>query len=199
MLFEKTLNQSLPLLRKKLDKLRSQHALAREQVRIEKQALVTGKRREQDVLDAQKLVQSVAEGIQNQAHQRIASVVTRCLKAVFGSEGYNFVIRFHQKRGRTEAELLFERNGLEIDPATSSGGGVLDVASMALRLAALMLSLPKGRRTLCLDEPLKHLSSNYRPIAAELLQMLASELKVQLIIISHTPEFMEIGKEVSVG
>ena len=135
----------------------------------------------------QKILQAVAQTIQEQVHNRIAAVVSRCLTAVF-SEPYAFRITFEQKRGRTEARLSFVRGGIEVDPLTAAGGGVVDVAAFALRLAALMLSRPVKRRLLVLDEPFRFVSAEYRPKVRELLAELATEMGVQFVLVTHMPE-----------
>ncbi len=190
---------SLTNLRKKLDKLHSQYRLTHQQLRQEKSKLAEARQREQDVLDAQQLVQTVAEGVQQSAHHQLAQVVTRCLKAVFGPEAYEFKINFVKKRGKTEAELVFVRDGMELEPKTASGGGVVDIAAFALRVSCLLLSMPRNRKLVVLDEPFKMLSKGYRTVTADLLQLLAKELKIQMVIVSHMDELTRIGTEVSVG
>ncbi|MCH8068353.1 MAG: ATPase, partial [Candidatus Marinimicrobia bacterium] len=74
------------------------------------------------------MAQQVAQNIQQQAHDQIAGVVTRCLQAVF-DDSYEFHIDFERKRGRTEAQLYFSRNGNRLDPMSASGGGCVDLAS----------------------------------------------------------------------
>lgn len=149
------------------------------------------------VSEAQELAQHVAQAVQQKAHDQIAEVVSRCLSAVF-DEPYIFRIHFERKRGRTEARLIFERDGMEVDPMTASGGGVVDVASFALRLSCLMLNKPPLRRVLILDEPFKYVSEDYRERVRELLETLAREMKVQFVVVTHIQE-LKTGTVVEVG
>lgn len=142
--------------------------------------------------EAQKIAQIVAQTVQQQAHDRIASIVSRCLATVF-EEPYVFKILFEQKRGRTEARLVFEKEGNEVDPLTASGGGVVDLAAFALRLSCLMLAKPPVRRVLVADEPFRFVSVQYREKVAQLLKELSSELKIQMIFVTHQDE-MKMGK-----
>ncbi len=145
---------------------------------------------------ARALLQQVAEQVQQQAHSQIASVVTRCLQVVFEDSAPGFTITFEQKRGRTEARLCFvTQEGHTIDPTEEGAGGWVDVASFALRLAALCLSKPPLRKLLVADEPFKHLSRAYRPRVRDLLLLLASELGVQIVMVTHAHE-LECGKVV---
>lgn len=185
--------------RKWLDSLLADYDHTRRQVVQERKNLQAAREQLDAARAAQKLLQTVAEGVQASAHQQIASVVTRCLEAVFGDEAYEFKIRFVQKRGKTEAELLFLRDGLELDdPLNSSGGGVVDVASFALRLVCLMLERPKKRRLLVLDEPFRFLSKDYRPRIRQLLLELSKELSVQMIFVTHDP-LLTCGKVIELG
>ena len=154
------------------------------------------KKHEENAKEAQAIVQTVASSIQEQAHSKIASVVSRCLDSVF-DEPYEFQIQFERKRGKTEARLVFVRDEHEYSPIDSSGGGVIDVAAFALRVACLMLSVPAKRRTIVLDEPFKFVSIEYRDSIREMIELLSEEMSVQFIIVTHIPE-IKCGKVIEV-
>ena len=137
--------------------------------------------------EAQELAQHVAQAIQQQAHEQIAGVVSRGLSAVF-DEPYVFRIHFERKRGRTEARLVFEREGVEVDPMTASGGGVVDVASFALRLSCMVLNKPSLRRVEIMDEPFKFVSEEYRERVKVFLETLAQEMGIQFVMVTHINE-----------
>lgn len=113
-------------------------------------------------------------------------MVSRALQSVF-DDPYQFEIVFERKRNRTEAALLFKDGENELDPMNSVGGGVIDVASFALRLACLVLS--NARPILILDEPFRFVSVDLRPRVATMVQEMAEQLEVQFIIVTHDPEF----------
>lgn len=139
---------------------------------------------EHAIREATALVQTVATAVQEEAHNKIADIVSHALEAVF-DEPYTFKINFEKKRGRTEASLTFTRNGNEVDPMTASGGGVVDVAAFALRLSCIMLSRPPVRRLLVLDEPWKFLSADRRPRLRALVETLADKMDCQFVIVTH--------------
>lgn len=171
----------------KLAALDSDHRAAMAAVGAEDIALDAAEQELAHSIEARQILQDAAQAVQQAAHMRIAGVVTRCLSATFGDDAYEFQILFEQKRGKTEARLVFVRDGLELSPLDAAGGGVIDVAAFALRLACLMLRRPPARRLLVLDEPFKHLSRNHRPGMRELLLELAVELEMQFIIVTHDP------------
>ena len=181
--------------RTKLDGARAAYALAADSVAQEKRGIAAAETAVMEAGEARRILQVSAQAVQQQAHARIAGVVSRCLETVFAEDAYQFKMDFVQKRGRTEARLLLVRDGLEISPLDAAGGGVVDVASFALRLACLVLSRPPVRRLIVADEPMKHLSKNYRPQVRALLAELAAELEIQFIIVTHDPALM-MGKVV---
>lgn len=162
----------------------------------ERTALATAEAYYTHAAKAQAVVQAVAEGVQAKATGQIARVVTRCLKAVFGKDAYEFAIRFTRKRGKTEAKLTFVRDGNDVSPTGAAGGGAVDVASFALRLACLILSRPLRRRLLVSDEPFHHVNGTvYQERVGQMLLTLAEEMQVQFLIISDD-DWLEVGKVV---
>ena len=147
---------------------------------------------ESDSKQAQQFLQNVAKAVQEVAHDRISSVVSKCLALVF-DEPYEMRIHFERKRGKTEARLYFVREGIEVDPLSATGGGVVDVAAFALRLACLALAKPKLRRILVLDEPFRFVSAEYRDRIRDMVTALAKEMDVQFILVTHIDE-LKTGK-----
>jgi len=139
-------------------------------------------------LAAQKILQEVAQNVQERAHQQIAEIVSKCLATVF-EDPYTFRIIFEKKRGKTEARLAFMR-GLEEFSPRDVGGGVVDVAAFALRLACMLLTRPPVRRVLIADEPFRFLSQQYRPRMRHLLETLAKDMGVQFILVTHAPDLV---------
>lgn len=134
--------------------------------------------------DAQEVLQHLAQAVQQLAHQRIAEVVSSCLSTVF-DDPYEFQVKFERKRGRTEAQLVFVRRGMEVDPLTASGGGTVDVAAFALRVACLMLHRPRLSRVIILDEPFRFVSIQYQENIRAMLEQLSKDLGLQIVMVTH--------------
>lgn len=133
---------------------------------------------------AQEVAQKVAQAVQNEAHKRMSEIVTRCLTAVF-DDPYEFQIRFERKRGKTEARLVFLRDGKEFDPKEGAGIGVTDVAAFGLRVAGLLMKRPAVRRLIVADEPFKNLNgADLQERASALLKALARDLDFQFIFVT---------------
>jgi len=160
---------------------------AQEVLRQDRVAVIAGEEALDDADEAQCITQAIAEAVQREAHDRIAGIVSHCLAAVF-DDPYEFRILFEQARGRTEARLVFVREGMEINPIDSSGGGVVDVAAFALRLSCLLLSRPAVRRLVVMDEPMKFVSADKRARVRAMLTSLATEFGVQFPMVTHINE-----------
>jgi DNA repair exonuclease SbcCD ATPase subunit len=142
----------------------------------------------------QALVQKVAKETQEQLKFQIEDIVKTCIDTCFPDE-YDFKVEFEIKRGKTECALKFYKNGHEIDDLLESGGGgVVDVASLGLRVAAWCLG--NTTNTLVLDEPGKFVSRCLVGQFAEVIKVLSEKLNLQIIMVSHIPEFIENSEKV---
>lgn len=173
------------------ERIASDLRATRKRLRVEREERGRAKEEQAAWEEVRQVVVGIAQTMQQKAHQQISTIVSRCLSAVF-EDPYEFRILFEQKRGKTEARMVFVRDGQEIDPMSASGGGVIDVAAFALRLACLLLTSPRPRRLLVLDEPFRFVSAKYRPKIRALLLQLSEELGVQIILVTHITE-LQIG------
>jgi len=146
-----------------------------------------------DLEEAQVILQIVAKETQEQLKYHITDIVQLAIDACFPDE-YIFDINFEIKRGKTEASIVFKKNGHNVDPMDDSGGGVVDLASFALRIAAW--SLGKTDSVIILDEPFRFLSKDLQPQAAEIMKQLSEKLKLQFIMVTHNKEIVDCSDRV---
>jgi len=182
--------------RQECDALLSDRRLALKGARREITELRKARKQTRLAVEAQKIIQVVAEAVQRRAHEQITKVVTKCMDTVFEDNPYDFRIDFERKRGKTEAHLLFveRKSGVVCDPLESSGYGYVDVAALALRLACILLSTPRRRKLLVNDEPFRNVhGTNNRARAAELILTLAKDLGFQFVLATGL-EWLKIGK-----
>ena len=178
------LKRRLAAWRLRCDRARADWERARATLRREDAAAEACAQRTKDLAEARGIAQAAAQEVQTRAHRAVARVASRCLRAVM-DDPYELRIAFERRRGRTEARISFARDGAEVDPTTAAGGGAVDVAAFALRLACLRLSRPRMRPLLVLDEPLRHLSRELRPRAAALIEALCAETGAQVVMTTH--------------
>jgi ABC-type glutathione transport system ATPase component len=187
-------NSPITASRHRLNQKLQQYQSVQTALQRENATLIQIKAKKEISQQANTILQAVFAQIQENVHKTISDIVTRCLKAVFKDNAYEFKIAFEQKRNKIEAEIQFIKNNEIYNPLTQSGGGVLDVASFGLRLSAVLLSqIKRNRRILILDEPFRFLSVEYRPAIRDLIQQLSEELDFQFVTVTHAKE-LEIGE-----
>lgn len=141
--------------------------------------------------EAQTIIQNVAQLTQKELEFHVSELVTLAMSGVFDNP-YELVVEFVLRRNRTECDVLFRRDEKLIDPMNSSGGGAVDVAAFALRVALWSLSPDRTQNVLILDEPLKWLKGGELPKrGALMLQEIANRVGLQIIMVSHVPDQIE--------
>ncbi len=142
--------------------------------------------------EAQAIIQQVSRITQDQLRYHISELVSLAMKSIFANP-YELNVQFVVRRGKTEADLSFVRDGDEIfDPVNNTSGGAVDVASLALQLSLWTLQTPRSLNTIFLDEPLKWLKGGDLPErGAMLIREISRELGLQIIMISHNPKLIE--------
>jgi ABC-type glutathione transport system ATPase component len=146
------------------------------------------KQKEKRIEDAQRalaIIQEVAQRTQEKLEFHISSLVTTALESI-DPNWPEFVVKISIRRNRTECDLLFREHGVDQRPEDSSGGGVKDVVSFALRIA--YWSLKKNRATFILDEPFRNVSPDLQEKVSEMLKMLSDRLGLQIIMVSHAED-----------
>jgi len=133
---------------------------------------------------AQIFIQQVAKATQEQLKFHVEDVVNLAINTLFPNE-YTFSIEFSIKYGKTTADLIFEKNGFPVDILKSAGGGLVDIASLALRIA--MWTLSKVDNVLILDEPVSRIQpAALQQQAWEVIKRLSNRLHLQFIVVSNS-------------
>lgn len=177
--------------------MKVEYDAARVEVRKSRELLTDAELKLLTSTEAATILQSVASHVQRAWYENLGRIVSKALATVF-PDSYEFKLVFKQLANRTQVQFLLERDLEEYDPMTSTGGGVVDVVGFALRVAVMMISVQGQRKCIIADEPFKFVSVEYRLPLRVLLERLAVELGIQLIIVTHMEE-MEMGKVIRVG
>lgn len=144
------------------------------------------------------LLQKTSDYARQKAKQRIEEIATQALTVVFG-KSYKFTINLDVKANQPIAEYYLENEGVITQlkpPDYDNGGGIVDVISLALKLAVAELSSVQG--PLFLDEVGKHVSQEYAPNVAYFLKEYSEKFGRQIVLITHSAHLAEIG-DVSIG
>lgn len=145
------------------------------------------------------LLQKAGADARENARKRLEETVTDALKYVFGPD-FEFLIEFKETRGRTEAEFYVQSdyNGEKIKtkPEDARGGGVIDIISIALRVALIQIyNNPVIRGPIVLDEPGKHVSADYTMKLATFLKQINATFDRQIILSTHQPDLANIADD----
>lgn len=142
------------------------------------------------------LFQKTSEFAREQAKSQIESLVTKCLQFVFDSD-IKFLIEIEELRGKANAEFYVVNEVDDIliktKPELSRGGGVVDIVSLALRIAFLQIHKPKIQGPLILDEPAKHVSEEFVFNVADFLKQTSELFNRQIIMVTHNNHLAAIG------
>jgi len=142
---------------------------------------------------AKKILQEVALKTQQQLSYNVSDIVSMALETVFETP-YELKLEFIERRNKTECDIYFVRDGLKIDPF-SGGGGAIDIAAFALRVALWSMQQPKPRPTLILDEPFKHLKGeDANRKVLEMVSKISKKLNIQIIMVSDE----RVSREVTI-
>jgi DNA repair exonuclease SbcCD ATPase subunit len=133
---------------------------------------------------AREIIRTVGQKTQQELQYHISDITSLAMEAVF-TDPYALKVDFVQRRNKTECDLLFVRDEAEIEPLSASGGGTVDVASFALRIASWSMAHPKSMNVIALDEPLRFLSSDCQERASAMIKEISAKLGIQFIIVTH--------------
>jgi DNA repair exonuclease SbcCD ATPase subunit len=147
------------------------------------------------------LLNSIGEEKQFAAQEAIEQLVTRGLQTIFG-EDLSFHIVQDVKARRAEVSFVIRthlENGrvVETDVMDARGGGMSAVVGFLLRLVVMLLrDDPEKDNILVLDETFAHVSEEYLPALNEFLRKIVDKTGVQIIMVTHQPEFTELADKV---
>ena len=146
---------------------------------------------------AQVLLTKVSDYARRQLVRRIEETVTAALRTVFADEGLRFEVEVGEIGGKPSAEWrVVSRYGeTEVgnNPEDARGGGIVDVVSLALRLALLELSRPRPEGPVILDEPGKMVSAEYSENLAFFLKTYARRTGRQIVLVTHNDVLAQSG------
>ncbi len=137
------------------------------------------------------LFQSISEQQQAVLIEKIERLVSLGLRAVF-EEDMQFIIKMTPKADQMSANFrLRDGTGLETDIMTAKGGGVSVLVGVLLQIVMLTLMRNRLAPVLFLDESFSHVSDEYIPKVSALMRTLSSKLGMQIVMVTHQPEFQE--------
>ncbi|GGE24810.1 chromosome segregation ATPase [Marinithermofilum abyssi] len=140
------------------------------------------------------LLQESADYARMQAKEQMEGLVTNALQYVFGPL-FRFEIELFEHSGKPSAEFYviteWEGQTVRTKPQDARGGGIVDIVSLALRVAMVETFRPRPEGPLILDEPGKHVSADYVVPMLEFLKSIGETFGRQVILVTHDPHLSE--------
>ncbi len=175
----------LEIYKTKLDTAKANKFLLESNIKNAVDDIVLLEERMENLEGARDVVNDVLCVTQNEVKGFIEEVVSLALSTVHGSQ-FGFEIEYDIKRNQSEASFWIIEDGERNAPDFDSGGGVVDTAAFALRVAIYTLMNPKPAPIFILDEPAKHLSDNLQGAFGIMLNKISELLGIQIIFISQS-------------
>lgn len=151
----------------------------------------------EDYTKARFLLQEAASFAREQARQNIEAWVTGALQYVFNTDDIAFRVLLSEKNNRPDADfyVVSHYDGVQVEtrPQDARGGGVVDIVSLALRIALMESGRQQVDGPLMLDEPGKHVSEEYGMMLAQFLKGVTQKTKRQVILVTHNHYLAESG------
>lgn len=146
------------------------------------------------------VLQAATETRRQELKDRVESLVTRGLRAVFERSDFEFAFKVALKRDQfgivPVLRSKFGDRDLETPIVDGHGGGVADVISFILRVIVLSMARPRLAQILILDETFRHVSPEYLRGVATLLRELSDSAGIQFVLITHKPELLDAADTV---
>lgn len=195
---------TVPAIEFKLSEMRSRYEQGRGQLALLESQLANKSidlgmaRHDLDIWrQVQILFSRVSEYAREQLKRRIEETVTAALQAVFMDDSLRFqvAIRTLGNQPAADWEVVSRYGDTKIanSPEDARGGGIVDVVSIALRLAMMELSRPKPGGPVILDEPGKHVSAEFAPNLAFFLKSYAEKTGRQVLMVTHNGALAEVA------
>jgi len=146
-----------------------------------------------------KVFQTLVELKKEEIKVKIESLVTKGLRTIFNRPDFRFELIMEIKRGVMSAKPVLHSNfnddAFASDIIDSHGGGIVDVTAFLLQVVTL-LAFKKITRLMVCDEPFRNVSRDYLENVAEFLTYLCDISGMQIIMVTHKPEFKEHANKV---
>jgi DNA repair exonuclease SbcCD ATPase subunit len=132
-------------------------------------------------------LKKIFEQLNKKSIEGVENLVSYALNSIWEDRTYQFKIISKERGATSTNKFVLIKNGIEVDIMDGSGGGLVDIVALVLRLIFTLKAKPELRPVLFLDEPFQHASANYHEKIGELLTELIEKLGLTIVMVTHTP------------
>jgi DNA repair exonuclease SbcCD ATPase subunit len=145
------------------------------------------------------LFQTLEDSKRELVRSKIEALVTYGIQSVFGP---HYAFRIEQKTARNQVTFEyrikheFEGSVHESALRGAHGGGLVALVGFLLRVVMVLFAHPARRRIIFLDETMAALDGDKRGAFAALVRRLGDSLGLQVVLITHSPEYADEADKV---
>lgn len=141
------------------------------------------------------LFQKMSDQQRQAACQKLEELCTYALQYAI-SPNYEMRLDLRTLRNKPAAELsiIKKDTGVRSSPLESSGGGIVDILSTALRFITMEVwQNPPIDGPVILDEAYKHVSREYIPLVSSFLKKLQRDFGRQILLCTHNEYLSQVA------
>jgi len=147
-----------------------------------------------DYNDTKALLNNSLEIIHSDFKEKTEGIITKAIRLMFNRD-LEFKLEYRENRGGIETKILILEDGQELSPKDDLGGSIIDIISFVFKIVLWHVSSPQTRNIFILDEPFKF-AGRLVLFAGKILKDLSKELNLQIIMITHETELIDIADKV---
>ena len=161
----------------------------------EKSEILIEKLKKDEVIYAQAVeLLTLVQGVtRDKIKNSFEMIVSHALRHIYKSDEHSFRLEF-SRRGNLHELNFYVVTPDKPEPLSllkCEAGGTKNIISNALRIVLMEISSPKISGFIINDESFANLSSEYQPNASEFLNEISQKFNRQIIMITHSKEFIE--------
>lgn len=184
------LNSKLDEAKQKHFKAVGQRETVVEDIQRKKESIVAFERRDIQLTEEMSVVQKTGARQLQTAATAMANAATYSIQNILEPDYLGLEFEITSDERTTKAVPVLKKVGPDgtiysANPYEDNGGGVNDIISISLKLAALSGYQPTIENALLLDEPSKHLSKGYRDGLSLVLRDLSNSTNRQVIAVTQ--------------
>ena len=188
------LEEQIKVLQSFIDKQKAlQESLLERKEQLSKE-VETLRREIQVCKKASEILIGVANATQESLEHFVEDVVSFLVQSVFPDT--RFELQYATKRNQSEAEPFVVVGNRKLSLRSEVGCGLVDVAAFGFRLVLWALQKKRSRPIFLFDEPFRFVSRDLAPSVAEAVRLVVKNLDLQVILITHSEAFAELGDRV---
>ena len=132
-------------------------------------------------------LKKIFEKLNKKSIEGVENLVSYALNSIWDDRVYQFKIISKERGASSTNKFVLIKNGIEVDIMDGSGGGLVDIVALILRLIYTLKAKPTLKPVLFLDEPFQHASVDYHEKIGALLTELIDKLGLTIVMVTHTP------------